>query len=746
MLQLQTNEEKNTIFAPLQNKDLIKTPEELVRQTYICTLVNQYGYALNQMEQELKLTDSERGRGAARADIVIWKSEQERKERKAAFIVVECKAEHVKMQQTDYFQGRNYARQSKATLFVATNQKEVSYFRMVPETMRPIDFEEITDIPKAADIGDEAKIQALLARRKTFSKTDFQNLLFKCHSTFRDNDALAPDAAFDEISKILFMKINHERNRKPNEPEKFTKAWFEQKERWFDDEIKPNLVSQNPNNASLTYLDFWFDQTKSRYAQEKLFEPNDKIKISRESFTSVVKMLEAYNLSATDDDIKGVAFEEFLSKTFRGKGLGQFFTPRTVVKFMTQILDPQEGELICDPCCGSGGFLIYAFEFIKDKIEADIERAKEAIKTDLLQQLQDREDLPQTDYEALEARVTAQIEAAHQRINEDLDNHKAGTRLHSLSYANIYGTDKEARSARMAKMNMIMHGDGHGGVHQHEGLLNINGIQNGKFDVILTNPPFGSRVADDLKDTADNTKNVVDYFAVSPLSKLKEVMFTDRCLNLLKPGGRMGIVLPEGFLNNSQLQNVRDYFEGRARILLIVSIPQEVFTSAGATVKPSLVFLRKFTDTEAADYARLVADVTAETTAKYQPELDAAWADTNALEARKPTTRAAQTAWREAFNAARLTAVSAARAINERKAAEQKATVKARWNYPIPVAQVEKAGISSTGTQTDNELDAVVSEFAPYRSSRHLWPEQPLQFSYDWQNNSLIKKAATVNF
>ena len=101
-----------------------------------------------------------------------------------------------------------------------------------------------------------------------------------------------------------------------------------------------------------------------------MFDDNAKIEIRENSFEQIVKELEIYNLSTTSDDVKGIAFEQFLGKTFRGE-LGQFFTPRTIVDFMVSILDPQEGELICDPCCGSGGFLIKAFELVRDKIERD---------------------------------------------------------------------------------------------------------------------------------------------------------------------------------------------------------------------------------------------------------------------------------------------------------------------------------------------------------------------------------------
>lgn len=763
-MEVQIDNKKNKIYAPLKDAWFEIKPEEFIRQTVVCRLVNHYGYDLKQMAQELTVSNAQRGQGKARADIVIWKSEEAKNNNEFAEIVIECKADTIKIQPGDYYQGANYASWVHAKFFVTTNQKETKYFKTGEKI--PVAFlEEIIDIPKAEELSDEAKIKALLAQKKKFSRADFQRLLFECHSIFRDNDALAPDAAFDEISKILFMKINYERNRRTGEDEIFKWSVFEQKEKDFEEFVKPTLVGQNPLNASLRYVDFWFDETKRRYKEEKLFEENDKIKITRESFKKVVEKLEAYNLSETDDDIKGIAFEEFLSKTFRGKGLGQYFTPRTVVKFMTEIIDPKECELICDPCCGSGGFLIYAFEYIRQQIEKEIEVSKETIKTELLKQLQGLEKLSEKEYEKIENKVNEQIEHAISAINIDLDNKVKGTRLHNLSYKCIYGTDKEARSARMAKMNMIMHGDGHGGVHQYEGLLNINGIKDNHFDVVLTNPPFGSRVGKDLKDPNNPKENVADKFAVSKLSTLKEVMFLDRCLNLLKAGGRLGIVLPEGVLNNSQLQNVREYFEGRAKILLIVSIPADVFVSAGATVKPSLLFVKKFTKEEADLYKEVVEAVTKEMNEKYQPEFDEAAEPLKKLEQdlkakteelkklkadkkAKPTKKllsekdAAITDLKKQIVEAKKELKRANDEIEKRKIKETKATIKERFDYEIPIAQVEHAGITSTGDRSDkNELDNVTAEFTKYRIDNKLWQQPNFKVEYKVEKTKMFKIA-----
>ena len=393
------------------------------------------------------------------------------------------------------------------------------------------------------------------------------------------------------------------------------------------------------------FYQFLFEKTKEDFSKDSLFDPNETIKIRETSFEKIVEELQVYNLSTTSDDVKGIAFEKFLGRTFRGE-LGQFFTPRTIVDFMVSVLDPQEGEYICDPCCGSGGFLIRAFEYVREQIETELEKRKEEIKQELIPDNYNK--LKSKEQEEIDAKISD----AFTKMNYEVDITNEKGRLRTLSYNCIYGTDANPRMARTAKMNMIMHGDGHGGVHHHDGLLNVNGIWDGRFDVILTNPPFGSRVDRDIKITeadrfTDEAKinayikrygeeyraalkqvndhigeSILDQFGVGKLSGLTEVLFIDRCLNLLKPGGRMGIVLPEGVLNNTNLQSVREYFEGRAKILLIVSIPQEVFMAAGATVKPSLMFFKRFTDEEQEQYDNIKKEAYSEVQAKYQEEYD----------------------------------------------------------------------------------------------------------------------------
>lgn len=729
----------NKIFAPLKDKWLVLKPEEEVRQRYICRLVESYGYDLKQMEQELKVTNSQRGQGAARADIVIWKSVQDKNENKSAFIVVECKAETVTIRKDDYYQGYNYAAWAGADFFVTTNLKETRIFKVVKGEI-PKKLEEIVDIPTAEMANNEKKVKELLNQTKAFTRDEFSRLLYKCHNIIRNNDKLSPEAAFDEISKILFIKIRYERDN--NRTQIFSKDAFVR--------LKDAYNSMKSKDAPEFYQ-FLFEKTKEDFSKDSLFDPNETIKIRETSFEKIVEELQVYNLSTTSDDVKGIAFEKFLGRTFRGE-LGQFFTPRTIVDFMVSVLDPQEGEYICDPCCGSGGFLIRAFEYVREQIETELEKRKEEIKQELIPDNYNK--LKSKEQEEIDAKISD----AFAKMNYEVDITNEKGRLRTLSYNCIYGTDANPRMARTAKMNMIMHGDGHGGVHHHDGLLNVNGIWDGRFDVILTNPPFGSRVDRDIKITeadrfTDEAKinayikrygeeyraalkqvndhigeSILDQFGVGKLSGLTEVLFIDRCLNLLKPGGRMGIVLPEGVLNNTNLQSVREYFEGRAKILLIVSIPQEVFMAAGATVKPSLMFFKRFTDEEQEQYDNIKKKAYSEVQAKYQEEYD---------RIEKGLVKRGKEA---------LSATEKKKLRIRKKEIEividtdAKVLIKERFDYVIPIADIKRAGINSIGIKIENDLEPLLEEFAKYRTNNELWSQTRKKTIYRYDEDGLMTR------
>ena len=768
MADFEVQEKDGKIYCPLKKAWHVSTPEERVRQYYIAILANKYGYSLEQMEQELKVNNSKRGQGKARADIVIWKSEQDKKDKKAAFIVVECKAENVKVRVEDYYQGFNYASWAHAEFFVTTNEKETKYFNVDPAYL-PQKLDEVVAIPTAKDVDDAARIEQLKDQTKLFTRDEFTKTLRACHNIIRNNDKLSPEAAFDEISKLLFMKIRFERDNKGMKV--FTKQEYLDAAQNHEKNVRPGL--KGTDLYALSYMQFLFRTTKEFFKDDRLFDDKDEINIRENSFIQILEKLETFNLSDTQDDVKGIAFEEFLGTTFRGE-LGQFFTPRTIVDFMTEILDPQEGEVICDPTCGSGGFLIKAFEYVREKIEADIRSKKDSLRLSI----------EGNDYDALpedkQVKISHSIDKMQAALNTELDTGIEGSRMYQLSRNCIYGTDANPRMARTSKMNMIMHGDGHGGVHHHDGLLNINGIFEERFDVILTNPPFGQNVdrgqliseADKFTDEEmkkkykkkygaaydEALKQVDDHIGESLLSlydlgnisTLTEVLFMERCLRLLKKGGRMGMVLPEGVLNNKNLQAVREYFEGKAKIILICSIPQDVFIAAGATVKPSLVFMRRFTNDEESEYANCKSEALAEVTALHQAEIDkleATIAKADALtESLKDDLKKAKTKLKQAKKDKKnttsveteITTIKKEQADNRlnKKTAEKelkelykqideetKPVVKKKFDYDIPIAKIDDAGITTTGAASEgNQLPQLVDEYSAYRIQNNLWP------------------------
>ncbi len=463
-----------------------------------------------------------------------------------------------------------------------------------------------------------------------------------------------------------------------------------------------------------------FERTIEDRADDKLFADDERINLKPATSRAIVEKLQAYNLSDTSEDVKGIAFERFLGRTFRGE-IGQFFTPRPIVEFIVRFLDPQEGEVILDPASGSGGFLIRAFEWVRERLLADADARYNARRDELDAQ-------------------AGLKEAEHARLlTEAFDASQADLtkRLHHLANNCLFGTDANERMARTSKMNMIMHGDGHGGVHHHNGLLNVNGIFENRFDVILTNPPFGASVETTDKITEDQLKlkastrrryeeqygdayraaraalekNVnkaivgLFDFGHSPdkpkqlLKQKTEILFVERCLRLLKPGGRLGVVLPESIFNNPSLDNLRRYCEDRARLLAVVSLPPDTFKASGATVKCSVLFIRKFTAAEAAAYAAALALATQERTDHHQPARDA---ESKRLETALTEAKAAK-------DAGRLKALRAERKATEARFAdtikqEARALTKQRLDYPFFLYEAERVGITATGETDVNEL------------------------------------------
>jgi type I restriction enzyme M protein len=388
---------------------------------------------------------------------------------------------------------------------------------------------------------------------------------------------------------------------------------------------------------------------------------------------------------------------------------------------MVHMVDPQEGEIVCDPASGSGGFLIRVFEIVREKILADADREYNAFKADV-----------EKDKSLTEEQVAKKLQDKFTEVQVLIDQKLEDSRLWKLSNRCIYGTDANDRMARTSKMNMIMHGDGHGGVHHHDGFLNVNGIFEGRFDIILTNPPFGANVEPtdkvlevdikvspaanqrylreygDLYREAQNrvkaalNKPIASLFDLpkSNWAKIKtEVLFIERCLDLLKPGGRLGIVLPEGIFNNPSLAYVREFTEDRAFLRAVVSLPQDTFVSSGASVKCSLLFLQKFTDEEQQKFDETYSTAKSEIEIKYADEIKL---KRELLESENVAAKEAKDA--EQRKVLQKELKNYLNVMENLQIMEVRQLLKERFDYPIFMYEAEKVGISATGEEDKNEL------------------------------------------
>lgn len=677
---------------------LVESPEERVRQEYLCVLVNEYGFSLEQIKEEMEVTGP--GSGKARADFVIWRTGEDKQKKNNPLIIVECKSDNVTISSKDYAQGDNYARLTGARFFVTHNNRETKYWRVLHKKM-PKELQEIENTPHA-DASDK-EIEELIKQLKIFKEDEFANLLHQCHNVIRNREKKDPAAAFDEIAKILFVKVYVERRLKGKKSRK----------NLFTVEVLEEQIAEDP-------LDDLFQNTKAAFREDLIFEDDERINLKTATGREIVKLLERYNLSDTSEDIKGIAFERFLGRTFRGE-IGQFFTPRTIVEFMVRMVEPKEGDIICDPASGSGGFLIRFFEVARDQILSDVDRKYQRFK----KEIEKKKYGPKKKAELLRKE--------YDRLQESLDNKNEKSRIWKLANKCIFGTDANDRMARTSKMNMIMHGDGHGGIHHHDGFLNVNGIFEERFDIVLTNPPFGANVEpsdvvleSDIKVTpqklnfyelmygdsykearkrvqaakGDPISSIFDIPKKPGKSKVKtEILFIERCLELLKPGGRLGIVLPEGIFNNPSLAYVREFCEDRAFIRAVVSLPQETFFSIGASVKASLLFMTKFTEKEKAVFDKKKKQAEDEVKAKYEPKIEE---KTGCLVEKLREAKANKE--KEKWKALQKELKVYKKEMDKIIAAEARSLLKERFPYPTFLYNATKVGLSATGEPDENEL------------------------------------------
>lgn len=551
------------------------TPEEYVRQTVEKRLVNEHKYNKERIAVEYHV---QIGSGRKRADIVIFPegtTAEEKKDQQNISIIIECKKEAVKPTDKD-----NGLEQLKSYMSACNNCEwgmwtnglhKTVYHKTVDEKGH-FDFCEYNDIPSADGTTDEND----RPNRNTLKKAFDDNLLFTfrtCHNIIYINEGLQKQPAFFEFLKVIFCKIHDERNLL--EPIEF---YTTSKERNYKD-------GQATVYKRISKI---FEKVKKKNPQ--IFDENDTIKLTPRTLTFLVAELQKYALLNTNIDIKGKAYEEIVGANLRGDR-GEFFTPRNVMKMAVDMINPKDGEKVLDSSCGTGGFVVTAMNKV-------IERLQDRFK----EQYGDK------------ASWSNEILSAYNNT------------ISETAKENFFGFDINPDLVKATKMNMVMNNDGSGNIMQMNTLLppqewdastrthledalgiKRNTIKNhttiGFFDVIVTNPPFGSKIP--IRDT-----QVLEQFDLghiwqkddkgnwSMTSRLQssvppEQLFIERIMQLLKEGGRAAIVLPDSILGSPGLEYIRHWLIKKTRIVASVDLHADAFQPHNGTQCSILILQKK---------------------------------------------------------------------------------------------------------------------------------------------------------
>lgn len=554
------------IFCLVRKKMVDKTPEETVRQEYIKRLVEEYGYPLEHIDVEVwiddgsgKVVDVDTGQ-PKRADIVVYRSHTRQYDE--IEIIVECKKKDIESGER---QVKSYGNRTTAEILVWYNGNLPTRYwqrKRKPNTWTPKAW-----LPRYGETYEDKKIY----------KTDLRpakNLVSVFNRIHNDIYANAKSGnkskVFYQVIYLLFAKIEDELR-------------FEKECNFVIYDREYELIEKGLDSQSFRerIIDDLFASVKKRPQFQDVFDENDRIEIPVLQIANIVSELEY--ISILDTDVKGEAFQTFLSSHFRGDA-GQFFTPDPVKKMVVDMLEPPPNKVVLDPACGSAGFLIFC-----------LNKWKEALKE--REGYIDDNGKPKSDHELSES------ERKHIRAE-----------LKLLAKDYIRGIDFDNDLTKVAKMYMVMVDDGHTGIYTINSLLPFDDI--GKAtnheisrecaDFILTNPPFGSKgkvkQVNILKEydfgyswKKVNGKYIKDKFigGNKRSGQTPDILFIERCYQLLRFNGVLAIVLPDGDLTNQNTEFVRQWILEKFQVLAVISLPAHTFDPYGTGVKSCILIARK---------------------------------------------------------------------------------------------------------------------------------------------------------
>jgi len=394
---------------------------------------------------------------------------------------------------------------------------------------------------------------------------ELNRLFADSHNLVWKKEKLAPADAFFEFCKFIFIKIQEDKKRERLSPDMptyimpLTLDWLNAQSETTNHPVRDVLFANLHNQL---------ESAIKKEKKKRIFEEDETLRLSASTCKDLIELFQSVNLSTIDEDLNGRMFEVFLAASIRGKDLGQFFTPRSVVDFMTRValrnVDIKEPPRVLDACCGTAGFLIEVMAYLTGRL---------------------RDDTRLTNEERIAVRDTI--------CNERL-----------------FGVEANERVARIARINMYLHGDGGSHIFHGDGLdsdsreqpdMNTEQkdsiaeyrkkINNNSFDIILTNPPF-SMLYNEKK--SDEKRIMKQHDLAKDSSTIKSsILFLNRYYELLKSGGEMLIVLDDTVINGKSFGAVREWIRDKFIILGIHSLPFNAFFKAKANIKTSILHLRK---------------------------------------------------------------------------------------------------------------------------------------------------------
>ena len=535
----------------VRQKDIKLTPEEAVRQLYLRILHEDYGYPLDRIELEHGVSF---GREKKRADIVIF----DKQDTRAVYLIVEVKKPKLKDGKE---QLKSYCNATGAPIGVWSNGDSISYYHRKD----PNYFEDISEIPKASQklsdiLTERWKITDLVAKDKLVNeRKSLKDLILEMEDEVLANAGVD---VFEELFKLIFTKLFDEMSSGRKKSRHLEFRNYGDTETELKDKIQE-----------------LFESAKKKW--EGVFSTDSKIQLTPSHLSVCVSSLQDVKLFNSNLDVVDEAFEYLINKSSKGEK-GQYFTPRYVIDMAVKMLDPTEDETIMDTAAGSCGFPVHTIFHVWEKILRDEGLAKSHLFTS----------------EAKPARC------------DDYVNDK------------VFAIDFDERAVRVARTLNLIAGDGQTNVLHlntldwerwsdktededwidtyHQGWKRLKKLRKTKdsnrefnFDIVMANPPF----AGDIKESRILSKYELGK---KPTGKYqtkvgRDLLFIERNLDFLKPGGRMAVVLPQGRFNNSSDKQVREYIAERCRILSVVGLHGNVFKPHTGT-KTSVLLVQKWND------------------------------------------------------------------------------------------------------------------------------------------------------